>query len=65
MEKPKFDLPSEYEEAGNAFVILGRANRIMKEAGWSEEKRTQVLEEAKSGDYNNLRRTMGKYFDTE
>jgi len=48
---------------GNAMAILGKANRAARQAGWSDERRKQVLKEAKSGDYDHLLQTMFKYFE--
>lgn len=39
---------------GNAFYILGVADKLMKEKGFTEELRNDVLDEMKSGDYDNL-----------
>jgi len=59
-EKPKLRLTG---ADGNAFMLLGLASRAMKKAGWSEEKRNVVMDEAKSGNYNHLLQTLMKYFD--
>lgn len=49
---------------GNAFYILGRAQRALKQAG----KHALVKEfhnEAMAGDYDHLLRTCMEWFDTE
>jgi hypothetical protein len=48
---------------GNAFFILGRAQRIAKLSGWSPDKIECFLTEAKSGNYDNLLATCMKYFE--
>ena len=47
---------------GNAFAILGTAQRVAKENKMDWAK---IQEEAMSGDYNNLLQTLTKYFDVE
>jgi hypothetical protein len=39
---------------GNAFNILGVAVQLMREKGYTAEQAEAVLEEMKSGDYDNL-----------
>lgn len=48
-------------EDGNAFVILGKFQRGAKKAGWKQDEIKQVTDEATSGDYDKLLRTMMKY----
>lgn len=50
---------------GNAFAILGEANKVAKKAGWSQEKIDEMMTEARSGDYDNLLQTMMEYFVVE
>lgn len=52
-------------EDGNAFAIMGKAQRVARIAGWSKEKIDKYMAEAKSGDYNNLLRVTMDYFDVE
>jgi len=52
-------------EDGNAFAVLGRAQRAAKEAGWSKEKIKSVMDEATSGDYNHLLATIMENFDCD
>ena len=47
---------------GNAFVLLGIAQRSAKELGFDREETEAVLTEMKSGDYENLIRVFHKYF---
>lgn len=39
---------------GNAFCILGRVERAMRESGKSKEQIGEYMAEAQSGDYHNL-----------
>lgn len=48
---------------GNAFAILGKVQRVANKAGWTEEQINEFMEEAKSGDYNDLLITCQEYFD--
>jgi hypothetical protein len=59
-DKPKVKLVG---EDGNAFYILGACQRAAKEAGWPAERIKAVMDEARSGDYNNLLATAMKHFD--
>ena len=46
---------------GNAFAILGRFQSAARKVGWNTERIKAVLDEAMSGDYDNLLITMMKY----
>jgi hypothetical protein len=48
---------------GNAYNLLGLARRAATKAGWSTEQWNAVCEEAKSGDYDHLLRTLMKHFE--
>ena len=54
---------------GNAFFLLGAANRYGKQLGFSSEKISNILSEMKAGDYDNLikvfDREFGDYIDLE
>ena len=39
---------------GNAFYILGVAQQLMRQKGFSTQDADAVIEEMKSGDYDNL-----------
>lgn len=60
MSKPKLKLSG---KDGNAFFIMGRADRVARKAGWSSEKIEKIMEEARSGDYDHLLQTMMKHFN--
>lgn len=46
---------------GNAFAILGRVSRAMRRSGVSEEEQKAFSDEATSGDYDHLLRTVTKW----
>ena len=46
-------------QEGNAFVLLGYANRFAKQLDLDAEK---IIEEMKSGDYENLIEVFDSYF---
>lgn len=48
---------------GNAFAILGLCQRAAKKAGLTAEQIKEFMDEATSGDYDNLLGTCMKYFD--
>lgn len=39
---------------GNAFMLMGAFQRQAKKEGWKSEEIKEVLDKAKSGDYDNL-----------
>ena len=39
---------------GNAFAVMGVVKAAMKEAGWTREEVTEVMNDMMSGDYNHL-----------
>ena len=48
---------------GNAFAIMGQVKKVLKEAGADQEYIKQYIEEATSGDYNNLLRVTIEYVE--
>lgn len=46
---------------GNAYAIMGAAQRILKKAGATPKELSQYLEESMSSDYENLVATVGKW----
>jgi hypothetical protein len=48
---------------GNAFSILGKAQRAARQAGWTKEKLDAFRTDAMSGDYDHLLQTVMKDFD--
>ena len=60
MNKPKLKLVG---QDGNAFAILGLAQREAKKSGWTKEKIEKFMSEAMSGDYSRLLVICTKYFD--
>lgn len=45
---------------GDAFAIMGAFQRQAKKENWSQEEIDEVLNEARSGDYNNLLGTISE-----
>lgn len=58
---PEIVIPLEGED-GNAFSILGRVSRIAKQEGVSKEEIKAFMDEAMSGDYDHLLRTVMRWF---
>lgn len=50
---------------GNAFFIIGRAIKILRNSGYSEEEIQAFEDEATSGDYDNVLQTVMKWFEVE
>lgn len=47
---------------GNAFALLARAGNALKDAGYEEETRDEFRDEATSGDYEHLLKTIMTWF---
>lgn len=52
-------------EDGNAWAILGRARVAARSAGWTDAQWEAVNDDAMSGDYDHLLRTMMENFDCD
>jgi hypothetical protein len=50
---------------GNAFNLLGLAQRAARKAGWSEEQWKAVRDHATAGDYDHLLAVLQEEFDVE
>lgn len=61
-DKPVFVMPDLKGPCGNAYWLLGEAQRVMKAAGYSETARTSFHDEATSGDYDHLLATILNWF---
>jgi hypothetical protein len=48
---------------GNAFAILGRAQRVFRKAGIPAAEIEAMMNEAQSGDYDNLLATVIEFAD--
>jgi len=60
----KFDVSVELVgRDGNAFAILGRVDGALRRAGATDEERHQFFEEATSGDYGHLLRTVMEWVE--
>lgn len=42
----------------NAFSVMGHFSKLARRQGWTKEQIDVVLDEAKSGDYDNLLATI-------
>lgn len=51
-------------EDGNAFSIIGRVTRAMKDEGLDTEEVNAFRDEAMSGDYDNVLQTCMKWVST-
>lgn len=64
--KPKYDISVKLiGENGNAFNIIGKVRKEMKRNGVPNNEIDLFINEAMSGDYNNLLRTCMKYVNVE
>lgn len=57
---PDIEVPL-INEDGNAFAIMGRVQRHLKQNGVPKEEVDQYLKEAQSGDYDNLLQTTARW----
>ena len=62
MKKPKLAI---LDDDGNAYIILAKAKKSAVKAKWSKPQIDKFINEAMSGDYNNLLQTCMKYFDVK
>ncbi len=63
---PKYDISVKLiGENGNAFNIIGKVRKEMKRNGVSNDEIDLFINEAMSGDYDNLLRTCMKYVNVE
>ena len=50
-------------EDGNAFNVIGKVKKALKKNNVPQETVTEFVEEATSGDYDNLLRVVTKWVD--
>ena len=50
---------------GNAFSILGRVTKAMRQAGISQDERAAFQKEATSGNYDHLLQTITKWVEVK
>lgn len=48
---------------GNAFMIIGRVQRALRNAGVDKEQIDRYVNEATSGDYDNVIRTTAQWVE--
>ena len=61
-EKPKMDLIG---EDGNIFAVMGRASRLLKEAGQKAEAEEMISRVTSSGSYDEALGIISEYVETE
>lgn len=61
-EKPKMEL---VVHDGNIFAIMGRASRLLKQAGMRKEADEMFTRVANSGSYDETLRIVSEYVETE
>jgi hypothetical protein len=52
-------------EDGNAFAIMAKVSRALKNAGATREEVNQYMDESMSGDYDNLLRVAMTWVEVE
>ena len=52
-------------EDGNAFAILGRTTRALRQAGLDQDEIDEYYTEATAGDYDHLLQTTMRWVDCE
>jgi len=62
MVDKKIDLELEGID-GNAFAIMGAFSKQARREGWSKEEIDEVLDEARTGDYDHLLQTIMDYIN--
>lgn len=60
MSKPELKLIG---EDGNVFAIIGKAVRVAKKEGWTEDEIKKFTAEMTSGDYDNALQVVQEHFD--
>lgn len=49
---------------GNAFALMGAFSRQARKEGWTKDEIEKVMTECRSGDYDNLLRTLMAHCDS-
>jgi len=62
LTKPKLNLVG---TDGNAFAILGKAQKVARKANWDKEKIDKFVKEAMNGNYDHLLQTCMEHFDVD
>ena len=52
-------------EDGNAFAILGKVSKELRKAGFDDKFINEYMDQATSGDYDNLLQTTMAYVEVE
>ncbi len=62
MNEPKFDIEVNLSDNdGNAFSIIGRVQKALRQAGASKTQLKEFSEDATSGDYDHVLQTCMKW----
>jgi hypothetical protein len=62
MDKPVVQLVG---SDGNAFAIMGKVQKALRQAGYPKEEIDRYLAEATSGDYDNLLQVTMEWVEAE
>ena len=61
---PKYNVQVQLSgEDGNAFAIIAKVNRALRNAGATPEEMSQYQQESMSGDYDNLLRVASQWVE--
>jgi len=61
---PKYNVQVQLSgEDGNAFAIIAKVNRALRNAGATPEEMSQYQQESMSGDYDNLLRVASDWVE--
>jgi len=62
MSSPKFNVEVQLTGTdGNAFAIMGKVQKALREAGATKDQISEYSKESMSGDYNNLLATAMRW----
>jgi hypothetical protein len=50
---------------GNAFAVLGKVSRALRQAGVSDDERQAFMAEATAGDYDHLLQTIMRWVEVD
>jgi hypothetical protein len=64
-DRPSVKLIERAATDGTAFAILGACSMAARTAGWSDGRWNKFHDEATSGNYDHLLRTVNKHFVIE
>lgn len=63
---PRFNVPVQLSgEDGNAFAVIGRVHRVLREAGATPAEMKEFMDEALSGNYDHVLQTCMAWVDVQ